>query len=76
MFNEAEHIENLVADIAAQDFEGELEILVADGNSTDDCVARLQASAERHGLPVTVLPTPRAGSRPGSTPASSGARVI
>jgi succinoglycan biosynthesis protein ExoA len=55
MLNEAAHIEHLVADIAAQDFEGEIEILVADGGSTDGSVERLQAAADRNGVAVTVL---------------------
>ena len=59
MYNEAEHIEDLVADIAAQDFEGELEFLVADGGSTDGSVELLRAAAERHGLHVEVLPNPK-----------------
>jgi succinoglycan biosynthesis protein ExoA len=59
MWNEARHIEHFVADLAAQDFDGEIELLVADGGSTDGSVARLRAAAERHGLRATVLPNPR-----------------
>ena len=55
MFNEAAHIENLVTDLAAQDWEGELELLVADGRSTDDSVERLRAAAERHGVDLRVV---------------------
>jgi glycosyltransferase involved in cell wall biosynthesis len=58
MWNEAEHIEDLVADIAGQDFAGEVELIVADGSSTDGSVDRLQAAAERHALPVTILDNP------------------
>jgi succinoglycan biosynthesis protein ExoA len=58
MWNEAGHIEDFVADIAAQDYEGELELLVADGRSTDDSVELLKAAAERDGLAVTVLDNP------------------
>jgi succinoglycan biosynthesis protein ExoA len=58
MWNEAEHIEGLVADLAGQDFEGDVELLVADGGSTDDSVARLHAAAERHGIDVTVFENP------------------
>jgi GT2 family glycosyltransferase len=58
MLNEAEHIENLVADIAAQDWEGELELLVADGRSTDDSVERLRAAAERQGIDLRVFDNP------------------
>ena len=41
MREEAEHVEPLVADIAAQDFEGEVEMLVADGGSTDGSAGRI-----------------------------------
>jgi succinoglycan biosynthesis protein ExoA len=58
MFNEADHVEHLVADIAAQDFEGEIEVVVADGASTDDSVPRLTEAAERAGLELHVLPNP------------------
>ena len=47
MLNEAAHIEDLVGDIAAQDFVGELEVIVADGGSTDGSVELLRAAAER-----------------------------
>jgi glycosyltransferase involved in cell wall biosynthesis len=59
MLNEAGHIENLVADLAAQDWDGELELLVADGRSSDDSVARLRAAAERHGIDLQVLDNPQ-----------------
>jgi succinoglycan biosynthesis protein ExoA len=55
MLNEAEHIGHLVADLAAQDFDGELEVLVADGGSRDGSVERLRVVAERYELPVTIL---------------------
>ncbi|HEY2934962.1 MAG TPA: glycosyltransferase family 2 protein [Gaiellaceae bacterium] len=58
MVDEAEHVESLVADLAAQDFDGELEIIVADGRSTDGSAARLRAAAQRTGLDVTVLDNP------------------
>ena len=54
MFNEAEH----VGDLAAQDWDGELAVLVADGRSTDDSVARLRAAAERQGIALVVLDNP------------------
>jgi succinoglycan biosynthesis protein ExoA len=59
MWNEARHVDDLVADLAAQDFEGELELLFADGGSTDGSAERLRAAAERHGLTVTVLHNPK-----------------
>jgi glycosyltransferase involved in cell wall biosynthesis len=58
MWNEAGHIEELVADLAAQDFGGGMELLVADGGSTDGSVERLRVAAERHGVAVTVLDNP------------------
>jgi succinoglycan biosynthesis protein ExoA len=58
MRNEAAHIESLVADLAAQDFEGVLELIVADGRSEDDSVERLRAACARHGLALTVLDNP------------------
>jgi succinoglycan biosynthesis protein ExoA len=58
MFNESAHVAGLVADLAAQDWEGELEVLVADGRSTDDSVAHLRAAAEEHGLAVEIVDNP------------------
>ncbi len=59
MRNEARHVARFVEDVAAQDFEGHLELLVADGASTDGCVGILRAEAERLGVPLTVVPNPR-----------------
>jgi succinoglycan biosynthesis protein ExoA len=58
MWNEAEHIESLVADLAAQDFNGDVELLIADGRSSDGSVERLREAAERYGVAVTVLDNP------------------
>jgi len=58
MYNESAHVGRLVADIAAQDFDGEVEVFVADGRSTDDSVARLKAAAADAGLDLTVVPNP------------------
>jgi succinoglycan biosynthesis protein ExoA len=58
MLNEAANVERVVRDLAAQDFQGELEILVADGGSTDGSVARLRNAADRAGLELTVLDNP------------------
>jgi succinoglycan biosynthesis protein ExoA len=55
MLNEAEHVAPFFTDIAAQDFPGELEILVADGGSTDGSVQKLEEAAERTNLDLTVL---------------------
>ena len=43
MFNEANHVENLVSDLARQDFTGGLHLLVADGRSN----GRLGREAQR-----------------------------
>ena len=58
MRNEEAHIEGLLADIGAQTFTGELELLVADGASIDRSVERLRAAAVRHGLPLTLIRNP------------------
>jgi succinoglycan biosynthesis protein ExoA len=58
MWNEARYIEQLIADLAAQDFEGEVELIVADGRSTDGSVELLRAAAERRGVEVRVLDNP------------------
>lgn len=59
MLNEADHVEQLAQDIAAQDFEGEVELIVADGGSTDGSEDRLRAAAERAALALTLLPNPK-----------------
>jgi succinoglycan biosynthesis protein ExoA len=58
MMNEAHNVERLVSDLAAQDFPGDVEFLVADGGSTDGSVDRLRRSADRAGLAITVLENP------------------
>jgi succinoglycan biosynthesis protein ExoA len=65
MLDEAEHVENLVADIAAQDWEGDLQLLVADGGSTDDSVARLRGAAARHGVALEIVDNPERLVSPG-----------
>jgi succinoglycan biosynthesis protein ExoA len=65
MLNEAAHVEHFVADIAAQDFDGDVRLIVADGGSTDGSVERLQAAAERAGLDLLVLDNPRRWVSPG-----------
>lgn len=59
MLNEAAHVSALVEDLAAQDFDGELEIFVADGGSTDGSAKLLADAAERAELELTILHNPR-----------------
>jgi succinoglycan biosynthesis protein ExoA len=65
MLNEAAHVEGFVTDLAAQDFAGHVEVLVADGGSTDGSVGLLEAAAQRAGLNLTVLPNPARWVSPG-----------
>lgn len=65
MRNEVHRVQGLVDDLAAQDFEGEVEIFVADGESTDGSVELLIAAAERAGVDVTVFSNPERTVAPG-----------
>ena len=58
MRNEAAHVEQLIADIAAQDFADKLEVFVADGRSTDDSGLRATSAGKRWGINLTVLDNP------------------
>jgi succinoglycan biosynthesis protein ExoA len=58
MRNESEHVESLIEDIGAQDFDGEVRLIVADGCSTDDSVERALAAARKQELPVSVVANP------------------
>jgi succinoglycan biosynthesis protein ExoA len=79
MRNEAHRVERLVADIRGQDFAGELEVLVADGRSSDGSVERLRSAAGREGLPVTVLDNPEQAVAPALNlliPRASGDLIV
>ena len=58
MYNEADHVEGLVADLAAQDVAAGIELIVADGASTDGSPELLRHAAARHGVALTVLDNP------------------
>ena len=58
MLDEIEHVDDLAHDIAAQDFDGELEVFVADGGSTDGSRQRLQALMEQLDVPFTLIDNP------------------
>jgi succinoglycan biosynthesis protein ExoA len=58
MLNEAPYVEQLAGDLAAQDFAGDVEVLVADGGSSDGSVSLLTEAAERLGLTLKVLDNP------------------
>ena len=53
--NERANVDSFVSDLAAQDFEGELEVLVADGASDDGGIERLRAAARDAGLHLQVI---------------------
>jgi succinoglycan biosynthesis protein ExoA len=55
MRNEAQHAEHFIEDIAAQDVDAEIELLVADGASDDDSVELLTRAAERAGIRLVAL---------------------
>jgi len=58
MRNEVAHVERLVRGIAAQDYEGELEVIVADGCSTDGSAQAIRELADAHGVELIVLENP------------------
>src|SRR5215217_4571498 len=63
--NEGPNVDHFVSDLAAQDFMGELEVLVADGNSEDGSAERLRDSAWSAGLNLRVLQNPAGWVSPG-----------
>jgi succinoglycan biosynthesis protein ExoA len=65
MRNEGSNVDTFVGDLAAQDFQGELEVLVADGASDDGSPDRLRAAAEEAGLRLRVVENPDRAVSPG-----------
>ena len=63
--NEGSNVDHFVSDLAAQDFSGELEVLVADGNSDDGSAARLRAAAWASGINLRVIDNPAGWVSPG-----------
>jgi succinoglycan biosynthesis protein ExoA len=63
--NERSNVDSFVSDLAAQDFEGSLEVLVADGASEDGGIERLRAAARDTGLPLQVIENPAGWVSPG-----------
>ena len=65
MLNETPHIESLVASLVAQDWPGGLEVLVADGGSTDGSPELLTSAARTAGLDLRLLDNPKRWVSPG-----------
>ena len=63
--NEGSNVDHFVSDLAAQDFGGELEVLVADGNSDDGSAARMRAAAWASGINLRVIDNPAGWVSPG-----------
>src|SRR3954454_23240589 len=56
--NERANVDSLVEALAAMDFGGEIEVLVADGASHDGGIERLRAAARGAGLRLRVTDNP------------------
>ena len=65
MLNEAAHVEHLAADVAAQDYPGAIDLVVADGGSGDGSVGVLERAAEEHDLRLTLVRNPARWVSPG-----------
>ena len=63
--NEGPNVDHFVSDLAAQDFSGELEVLVADGNSDDGSAERMRAAAWASGINLRVIDNPAGWVSPG-----------
>jgi succinoglycan biosynthesis protein ExoA len=58
MRNERRHVGNFVADVAAQDYSGALDVIVADGRSDDGSVEALESAGRRAGIRLRVIDNP------------------
>lgn len=65
MRDEIASVDAFVADLAAQDFAGELQVLVADGGSVDGSVAQLRRVARAAEVALEVLDNPAGWVSPG-----------
>src|SRR3954447_567529 len=74
MYNEAANIDGFIADLAAQDFAGDIELIVADGASTDGSVERLLAAGRAARIYVRVVDNPRRWVSPGLNACIAAAR--
>jgi succinoglycan biosynthesis protein ExoA len=59
MRNEAATISEVLADLAAQDFAGEIDVLLADGASTDRSAEVARRAAKHLGVPLAIVDNPR-----------------
>ncbi len=57
VLNEAPTIDACLESLAAQDYDGQVTIVVADGGSTDDTADRVEGWKDR--LAITIIPNPR-----------------
>src|SRR5207247_9146578 len=58
MLNESAHVEQLVGDLAAQDYNGTMEVIVAGGGSTDGSAEKIKAAAEASGRDLLLIDNP------------------
>lgn len=65
MLNEADHVEHLVEDVASQDYDGAIELIVADGGSEDGSADLLRRFAAARSVPLTIVPNPARWVSPG-----------
>ena len=58
MRNEADRVQGFIGDVAAQDYRGAMDLIVADGASSDGSGDRLEAAAASAGVRLTLLENP------------------